>query len=157
MSLRIGVPAGPPADPSPYEVIALKTRTSPAGQAAAEALAALEWLQAAGAERCFWKYCSTFDSTPAGNIGPVAEALMAQEMSLHTAFYDTRPQTGAVVHLHSSHSVAWSMTPAVDPENALPVSYAYGLEKALLPTCSCGSFLRCRRTLLWHATSWCNH
>lgn len=50
-----------------------------------------------------------------------------KEMSLHTAFYDTRPQTGAVVHLHSSHSVAWSMTPDVDPENALPPLTPYSI------------------------------
>jgi len=50
-----------------------------------------------------------------------------KEMPLHTAFYDTRPQTGAVVHLHSSHSVAWSMTPDVDPENALPPLTPYSI------------------------------
>lgn len=50
-----------------------------------------------------------------------------KEMLLHTAFYDTRPQTGAVVHLHSSHSVAWSMTPDVDPENALPPLTPYSI------------------------------
>jgi uncharacterized protein YgbK (DUF1537 family) len=42
----------------------------------AESLAALRWLQAQGARQIYFKYCSTFDSTPAGNIGPVAEALM---------------------------------------------------------------------------------
>ncbi|MCE2512232.1 MAG: aldolase [Acidimicrobiia bacterium] len=50
-----------------------------------------------------------------------------KEMPLHTAFYDTRPQTGAVVHLHSSHSVAWSMMPDVDPENALPPLTPYSI------------------------------
>ena len=50
-----------------------------------------------------------------------------KEMPLHTAFYDTRPQTGAVVHLHSSHSVAWSMMLDVDPENALPPLTAYSI------------------------------
>ena len=43
------------------------------------------------------------------------------------AFYDTRPQTGAVVHLHSRHSVAWSMMPDVDPENALPPLTPYSI------------------------------
>ena len=57
-------------------VIALKTRTVPAAEAVRESLAALRWLQAAGMRQCYFKYCSTFDSTPAGNIGPVAEALM---------------------------------------------------------------------------------
>ena len=44
--------------------------------AVSQALAALEALRAAGCRQFFWKYCSTFDSTPKGNIGPVAEALL---------------------------------------------------------------------------------
>ena len=58
-------------------VVALKSRTTPAAQAVADSLAALRWLQAAGARQFVFKVCSTFDSTPAGNIGPVAEALLA--------------------------------------------------------------------------------
>ncbi len=73
----IGVP---PADmPIPDVdaiVVALKSRTAPARQAIDESLAALKWLQAAGARQFFFKYCSTFDSTPHGNIGPVADALV---------------------------------------------------------------------------------
>jgi uncharacterized protein YgbK (DUF1537 family) len=71
----IGVPQGdaPAAD---AVVVALKSRTIPAADAKRESLAALRWLQAAGARQFYFKVCSTFDSTPAGNIGPVAEALM---------------------------------------------------------------------------------
>ncbi len=58
-------------------VIALKSRTAPVDEAIRDSLQSLRWLQAAGASQFFFKYCSTFDSTPAGNIGPVAEALMA--------------------------------------------------------------------------------
>lgn len=72
----IGVPGGPPPDDVDAVVIALKSRTSPAEDAVAESLAALRWLQAAGCRQFYFKYCSTFDSTPRGNIGPVAEALM---------------------------------------------------------------------------------
>jgi uncharacterized protein YgbK (DUF1537 family) len=74
----IGVPAaGLAPDPNADAiVVALKTRTVPAADAVRESLAALAWLQAAGMRQCYFKYCSTFDSTPAGNIGPVAEALM---------------------------------------------------------------------------------
>ena len=76
----IGVPFGvADAAPSPAAdavVVALKSRTAPVAQAVAESVAALDWLRAAGAQRFYFKYCSTFDSTPAGNIGPVAEALM---------------------------------------------------------------------------------
>lgn len=56
-------------------VVALKSRTAPVEDAIAESLKALNWLQAEGAEQIFFKYCSTFDSTPHGNIGPVADAL----------------------------------------------------------------------------------
>jgi len=73
----IGVPD---ASAAPVEadaiVVALKSRTLPATDAVAQSLAALRWLQAQGVQQVYFKYCSTFDSTPAGNIGPVTEALM---------------------------------------------------------------------------------
>ena len=72
----IGVPQGPAPDADAV-VVALKSRTAPAADAVRESLAALRWLRAAGARQFYFKVCSTFDSTPAGNIGPVAEALMA--------------------------------------------------------------------------------
>ncbi len=72
----IGVPAGPPAADVDVVVIALKSRTIPASEAVVQSLAALAWLRAQGARQIYFKYCSTFDSTPAGNIGPVTEALM---------------------------------------------------------------------------------
>jgi uncharacterized protein YgbK (DUF1537 family) len=72
----IGVPDEPlPADVDAV-VIALKSRTTPAAKAVAESLAALQWLREAGCRQFYFKYCSTFDSTAAGNIGPVTEALM---------------------------------------------------------------------------------
>ena len=49
-----------------------------------------------------------------------------KEVALHTAFYDTRP-TGAVVHLHSTHSVALSVLPDIDPDNVLPPITAYSV------------------------------
>ena len=72
----IGVPTGPVPEDVDAVVIALKSRTSPVDQAVAESLAALRWLQQAGCQQFYFKYCSTFDSTPRGNIGPVSEALM---------------------------------------------------------------------------------
>jgi uncharacterized protein YgbK (DUF1537 family) len=57
-------------------VVALKTRSIAADEAVRQSLAALGWLQAQGCRQILFKYCSTFDSTPAGNIGPVAEALL---------------------------------------------------------------------------------
>lgn len=73
----IGVP-GAPAQALDAEavVIALKSRTIPAEAAVAQSLGALAWLRAAGCRQVFFKYCSTFDSTDRGNIGPVAEALL---------------------------------------------------------------------------------
>ncbi|EPN59452.1 HopAN1 protein, partial [Pseudomonas syringae pv. actinidiae ICMP 19079] len=58
--------------------MALKSRTTPSADAVAESLAALEWLRERGCEQIFFKYCSTFDSTAAGNIGQVSEALLEQ-------------------------------------------------------------------------------
>jgi uncharacterized protein YgbK (DUF1537 family) len=58
-------------------VVALKTRSIPAAEAVRQALEALEWLRGRGCRQFVFKYCSTFDSTTAGNIGPVAEALLA--------------------------------------------------------------------------------
>jgi len=72
----IGVPAAVLDADADAVVVALKSRTLPAAEAIAQSLAALAWLQARGAQQIYFKYCSTFDSTPAGNIGPVAEALM---------------------------------------------------------------------------------
>jgi uncharacterized protein YgbK (DUF1537 family) len=65
-------------------VVALKSRTAPVDEAVAQSLAACRWLRAGGAQQIYFKVCSTFDSTPAGNIGPVAQALMA-ELAQQTA------------------------------------------------------------------------
>src|SRR5436190_21477189 len=73
----IGVPAkGAIPDDVDAVVVALKTRSIAAKDAIAQSLKALDALQAAGCKRFFFKYCSTFDSTDAGNIGPVGDALL---------------------------------------------------------------------------------
>lgn len=72
----IGVPATPLAADVDAVVVALKSRTIAPAEAIAQSLEALRWLQAQGAQQIYFKYCSTFDSTPEGNIGPVTEALM---------------------------------------------------------------------------------
>ena len=71
----VGVPDGAAPD-AEAGVVALKTRSAPAGEAVRQSLAALGWLRAQGCRQFVFKYCSTFDSTLAGNIGPVAEALL---------------------------------------------------------------------------------
>lgn len=99
VSLRIGVPDEPPADTAPFEIVALKCRTSRVDEATAECRAALKWLRAAGASRFFWKYCSTFDSTPRGNIGPVAEALLSDLGAEQTIYCPAFPENGRSVFM----------------------------------------------------------
>jgi uncharacterized protein YgbK (DUF1537 family) len=71
----IGVPDGGIAECDAV-VVALKSRTAPVADAVAQSVAAARWLRAQGATQIYFKVCSTFDSTPQGNIGPVTEALM---------------------------------------------------------------------------------
>lgn len=99
VSLRIGVPDEPATNPAAFVVIALKCRTSPAPDAVAETRKALAWLKSAGATRFFWKYCSTFDSTPEGNIGPVAEALMADIGTQQTIYCPAFPENGRSIYM----------------------------------------------------------
>jgi uncharacterized protein YgbK (DUF1537 family) len=74
----IGVPgAGDPVPDADAVVVALKSRTAPVRQAVDDSLAAMRWLRDNGCRQFFFKYCSTFDSTEHGNIGPVADALLA--------------------------------------------------------------------------------
>jgi 3-dehydrotetronate 4-kinase len=72
----IGIPDSPLTEPVDAVVVALKSRTIAAEAAVDQSLAALNWLQAQGAQQFYFKVCSTFDSTPQGNIGPVTDALM---------------------------------------------------------------------------------
>jgi uncharacterized protein YgbK (DUF1537 family) len=72
----MGVPTQPLEADADAVVVALKSRTVPVSEAIEQSLAALRWLQAQGAQQIYFKYCSTFDSTAQGNIGPVTEALM---------------------------------------------------------------------------------
>ena len=78
-------------------VVALKSRTIPPAQAIAQSLDALQWLQAQGAEQIYFKYCSTFDSTAEGNIGPVTEALMAALGTDFTIATPAFPDNGRTV------------------------------------------------------------
>jgi uncharacterized protein YgbK (DUF1537 family) len=79
-------------------VVALKSRTIPAPEAIDKSLAALAWLQRAGARQILFKYCSTFDSTDEGNIGPVAEALMDALGTDLTLFCPAFPENGRTIY-----------------------------------------------------------
>ena len=73
----IGVPQAPVPDVDAV-VVALKSRTAPVAEAVAQSLAAARWLRGQGAPQIYFKVCSTFDSTPQGNIGSVAQALLSE-------------------------------------------------------------------------------
>jgi len=79
-------------------VVALKSRTIPAAEAVAQSLAAAEKLRRAGATRLYFKYCSTFDSTDQGNIGPVAEALLAYANGAFTVACPAFPANARTVY-----------------------------------------------------------
>jgi uncharacterized protein YgbK (DUF1537 family) len=78
-------------------VVALKTRSIPADEAVAQSLDALRALRETTARRFYFKYCSTFDSTPAGNIGPVAEALEDELRADWVPFCPALPVNGRTV------------------------------------------------------------
>jgi 3-dehydrotetronate 4-kinase len=96
----IGVPEdGVDAGDAQAVVVALKSRTSPAPEAIAQSLAALAWLRARGAAQILFKYCSTFDSTERGNIGPVSEALLEALGADFTIACPALPENGRTIYL----------------------------------------------------------
>jgi uncharacterized protein YgbK (DUF1537 family) len=80
-------------------VVALKSRTIPPAEAVDQSLAALAWLQAQGAGQILFKYCSTFDSTDQGNIGPVSEALLDALGSDFTITCPALPENGRSIYM----------------------------------------------------------
>jgi uncharacterized protein YgbK (DUF1537 family) len=93
-------PPGPETDTGAAEVVVvgLKIRTAPAAGAVDAALAARAWLVQRGAERIYFKYCSTFDSTEAGNIGPIADALLTAAGAGLTVVCPAAPEHGRTVY-----------------------------------------------------------
>ncbi len=92
----LGIPEGgaPEAD---AVVISLKTRTAPASTASELSAAAARYLLDHGAAQIVFKYCSTFDSSDSGNIGPVAETLLGLLGSDFTIFCPAFPENGRTV------------------------------------------------------------
>jgi uncharacterized protein YgbK (DUF1537 family) len=79
-------------------IVALKSRSNPAAEAVESSLAALEWLRANGARQFYFKYCSTFDSTERGNIGPVSDALLDALGADFTVFNPAFPTNKRTVY-----------------------------------------------------------
>ena len=94
----IGVPTQAAPEDVDALVVALKSRTIPAADAVAQAQAALRWLKAADARQILFKYCSTFDSTDQGNIGPVADALLDALGADFTVFCPAFPENGRTIY-----------------------------------------------------------
>jgi uncharacterized protein YgbK (DUF1537 family) len=107
-------------------VVALKSRNLPAADAVAVSLAAQRWLRDQGIGRLYFKYCSTFDSTDAGNIGPVADALLEAAGAPLTVVCPASPEHRRTVHqghlfvgdrlLSESSMRHHPLTPMTDPD-----------------------------------------
>lgn len=107
-------------------VVALKSRTAPVADAVADSLDAFAWLRELGARQFFFKYCSTFDSTREGNIGPVADALLdalGADFTIVCPVYPTNGRTLYQGHLFvgdrllsESSMATHPLTPMTDPD-----------------------------------------
>lgn len=121
-----GVPTTAAARAVEAGVVALKTRTAPPAEAVAQALVALDWLRAQGCRQFLFKYCSTFDSTPEGNIGPVLDALSDALGGTRSIVCPAFPATGRSVYqghlfvndrlLSESGMEDHPLTPMTDPD-----------------------------------------
>jgi len=80
-------------------VVALKSRTAPVAEAVAQSVQSCRWLRQAGARQTYFKYCSTFDSTDEGNIGPVSDALRAELGTDFATVCPAFPETGRTLYL----------------------------------------------------------
>ena len=122
----VGVPAAAAGSDVEAGVVSLKTRTVPVRDAVDQSLAAADWLLAQGCGQLFFKYCSTFDSTPQGNIGPVTEALMDRVGENRVVMCPAFPAAGRTVYqghlfvfdtlLSESGMRHHPLTPMTDPD-----------------------------------------
>ncbi|MFM0348787.1 3-oxo-tetronate kinase [Paraburkholderia sp. RL17-347-BIC-D] len=122
----IGLPAAGVQVEADALVVALKSRTIPADDAVRQSLNALEWLRAQGCRQFFFKYCSTFDSTDKGNIGPVADALLDALKDDFTIACPAFPENGRTIFrgnlfvgdklLNESGMENHPLTPMTDPD-----------------------------------------
>lgn len=121
-----GVPEEPARRDVDAGIVALKSRTIPPDEAVAQSIEALRWLRDQGCQQYLFKYCSTFDSTPDGNIGPVIEALMEELAVDRSIVCPAFPATGRLVFqghlfvndrlLNESGMQHHPLTPMTDPD-----------------------------------------
>ncbi|MEQ9329585.1 MAG: four-carbon acid sugar kinase family protein [Rhodospirillales bacterium] len=122
----VGTPDRPAGDGVDAGIVALKTRTCPPAEAVRQSLEACRWLAAQGCRQFFFKYCSTFDSTPEGNIGPVIDALMDELGTDRAIVCPVFPATGRQLFqghlfvgdrlLNESGMQNHPLTPMTDPD-----------------------------------------
>ncbi len=144
VTLILGVPVpSSPVGPCDAVVVALKSRTLPVDEAVRQSSAALNWLRGQGVSSFYLKYCSTFDSTEAGNIGPVADAamqLLDRNCIVHAPAYPANKRTVYQGHLFVGHSLLSEsgmeyhpLTPMTDPNLVRFLAHQTPFEVALLP------------------------
>ncbi|WP_109310814.1 3-oxo-tetronate kinase [Ruegeria sp. AU67] len=119
-----GIPDLPADEEIEAGVVSLKSRTAPVEEAVADSLRALRWLVDQGCQQFIFKYCSTFDSTTVGNIGPVGEALANELGAEKVIFCPAFPTTGRTIYyghlfvlgklLHESGMENHPLTPMTD-------------------------------------------
>ncbi|SEB67880.1 Uncharacterized conserved protein YgbK, DUF1537 family [Paramicrobacterium humi] len=146
--LRVRIVFGCPDDNTPagaddVTVVALKSRTIPAADAVEQSVRSATWLRSIGCEQLYLKYCSTFDSTPAGNIGPVADALADLTGSALTVVTPSSPVHGRTVYgghlfvgtdlLSESSMLHHPLTPMTDSSVVRLLSAQTDREAALIP------------------------
>lgn len=127
VALVFGVPSpGLELPPCDAAVVALKVRTAPVEMASKDVAAAHGWLTSQGVERFYYKYCSTFDSTPEGNIGPIADLLLELTGMRTSVICPASPVHGRTVYqghlfvgdrlLSESPLSRHPLTPMTDPD-----------------------------------------
>jgi uncharacterized protein YgbK (DUF1537 family) len=142
--LLFGPPrAGTVVPDSDAVVVALKTRSVPAGEAVTASRAVQDWLTGQGVRRLYFKYCSTFDSTDHGNIGPVADALAEAAGARLTVVCPASPEHGRTVYqghlfvgdrlLSDSPMRHHPLTPMTDPYLVRVLARQTPNEVALVP------------------------
>lgn len=147
VSLRLGIPEADEQSTAAIEVIALKCRSIPAADAVAQTRAACAWLRDAGSQRFFWKYCSTFDSTPAGNIGPVAEALLDELGAVQTIYCPAFPENNRSVYMGNLYVGDQLLAESPMRDHPLTPMHDSNLPRLLTPQVSKAVGLIDRRTV----------